>query len=256
MQDYNAGWYCDTKGMEAMKRMLALILALVLLVGYLPVTHAHATEAEEIPPVVEEHLPEEETEPETEETTEPITEETASEETEATMEPAAEETSVTEEPSAPETEVPVPETSNPETEVTEFDAAPLELEELVVTDEASAATVTGTSGSYKYEIVDNQYVVITQYTGSSATVSIPKTIKNLPVKEIGNHAFIGGIDFADDIIILENTKLVEVTIPKGVVKIGSEAFSNCINLKKVSMPDSVTEIGSHAFRDCRGTRSR
>ena len=53
-----------------MKRIFALVLALAMLVGYLPVTHAHATEAEE-PAVEETTLPVEE-EPVVDETSMPV----------------------------------------------------------------------------------------------------------------------------------------------------------------------------------------
>ena len=38
-----------------------------------------------------------------------------------------------------------------------------------------------------------------------------------------------------------------VTIPKGVRKIGYNAFNNCESLTSVTIPDSVTEIGHLAF---------
>lgn len=41
-----------------------------------------------------------------------------------------------------------------------------------------------------------------------------------------------------------------VTIPDGVIGIGSGAFENCGSLKKVVIPGSVTAIGSQAFKSC------
>ncbi len=41
-----------------------------------------------------------------------------------------------------------------------------------------------------------------------------------------------------------------VTIPEGITKIGSSAFSSCEELTSVELPDSVTAIGSDAFSGC------
>ena len=35
-----------------------------------------------------------------------------------------------------------------------------------------------------------------------------------------------------------------------VIRIGANAFSNCLNVKKVSMPDTITDIGEYAFGKC------
>ena len=43
------------------------------------------------------------------------------------------------------------------------------------------------------------------------------------------------------------TKLVSVTIPKGVVSIGNEAFNGCSALANVNIPEGVKIIGSSAF---------
>lgn len=43
-----------------------------------------------------------------------------------------------------------------------------------------------------------------------------------------------------------------VVIPKGVTKIGDDAFLGCTNLTQITIPDSVTEIGEFAFQDCTG----
>ena len=51
------------------------------------------------------------------------------------------------------------------------------------------------------------------------------------------------------------TSLTEITIPDGVVSIGSYAFYNCKNLSKITLPDSVTVIADHAFYNCRGLNS-
>lgn len=56
----------------------------------------------------------------------------------------------------------------------------------------------------------------------------------------------------DDNGVLTNYRGAEatVTIPDGVIGIGSGAFENCGSLKKVVIPGSVTAIGSQAFKSC------
>ena len=44
--------------------------------------------------------------------------------------------------------------------------------------------------------------------------------------------------------------LTSVTIPESVTSIGEESFSNCVSLTNVIIPRSVTDIYSNAFADC------
>ncbi len=44
--------------------------------------------------------------------------------------------------------------------------------------------------------------------------------------------------------------LKEVTIPKGVTKIGFGAFGGCRSLRKIVLPEGVTEIAEKAFSGC------
>ena len=47
----------------------------------------------------------------------------------------------------------------------------------------------------------------------------------------------------------------EVEIPKGVLKIGNNAFASCQRLTSITIPDGVTEIGYGAFSCCSGLTS-
>ena len=63
-------------------------------------------------------------------------------------------------------------------------------------------------------------------------------------------------DYSENIggpILLNSGKYSQTSIlviSSKVTKIGSNAFSNCTNLKKVIIPNSVTSIGNYAFENC------
>lgn len=54
------------------------------------------------------------------------------------------------------------------------------------------------------------------------------------IEKIGHYAF-------------SCTGLKELKLPRGLQRIGSHAFGNCIELEHVQIPDSVTYIGTNAF---------
>jgi len=47
-----------------------------------------------------------------------------------------------------------------------------------------------------------------------------------------------------------NTSVISVTIPEGVIKIGSDAFRDS-KIQSISFPDTLTDIGVSAFQDCK-----
>ena len=83
-------------------------------------------------------------------------------------------------------------------------------------------------------------VTIGRYIGSSVSITIPSSIGNKPVTNIGDSAFAG------------STGLTAVTIPTSVTSIGMRAFVGCRGLTTVTIPASVTSIGSSAFEFCSG----
>ena len=73
--------------------------------------------------------------------------------------------------------------------------------------------------SYTVNAPLSNSITITYYTGASGKVSIPATLKGLPVTCLGRDAFYG------------RTNLVSVTIPASVSNIGFEAFADCDSLR-------------------------
>lgn len=94
-----------------------------------------------------------------------------------------------------------------------------------------------TCGDYQYMINESGDAVITKYTGSKITVSIPSTLDGYDVAEI-NGAF------------TENEKIECVIIPNSVKVIDNKAFMGCTSLKKAVFSKNLTEIGYFAFSKC------
>ncbi len=55
----------------------------------------------------------------------------------------------------------------------------------------------------------------------------------------------------DSEVFKDCTNLKSVNIPDTVTEIGESAFENCRVLEKINIPDSVTKIGSRAFANCK-----
>ena len=103
---------------------------------------------------------------------------------------------------------------------------------------AEAATGTGTTSSglqYSYDTSANK-AVITGYTGSAASVTIPSTLSGCSVKEIGQKAFF-------------YKHVTSVSIPNTVTTIGVNAFFSS-DLTSISLPSSVTAVSDYAFAYC------
>ena len=93
----------------------------------------------------------------------------------------------------------------------------------------------------KYSLgVDGAYYIVTGIGTASGDIIIPDTHEGLPVKEIGDDAF------------LDCSSLTSIEIPAGVTSIGYEAFFGCSSLTDVSFAEGsqLTSIGSYAFYGC------
>ena len=71
-------------------------------------------------------------------------------------------------------------------------------------------------------VVENGAAAIVTYTGSSSTLVIPATVKDVPVTAVGASAFEG------------NTNLTSIDLPDSIQVIGSRAFANCTNLSTIN----------------------
>ncbi len=78
-------------------------------------------------------------------------------------------------------------------------------------------------------------ITITNYSGNKTDIIIPAKINNLPVKRIGESAFV-------------HNKLTSVMIPDSVVSIGKNAFYNN-NLTSVTISSNTLYIDVRAFAD-------
>ncbi len=97
---------------------------------------------------------------------------------------------------------------------------------------------TYTLDGFKYQIFNDNTIVIVGCTLPTANVNIPNTLNGHTVVEIGKYAF------------KNNDALESVSIPDTVKTIGEFAFYNCVNLKSANIPNNATEIGTAAFYKC------
>ena len=98
----------------------------------------------------------------------------------------------------------------------------------------------GQDSQFKYQLLEDGsgYQIVKWIDGSNNNAVIPEEFNGLPVKSIGDSAFV----CCDS--------LSSVEIGEGVKSIGRAAFSSCSSLRSVEIPSSVESIGAYAFSDC------
>ena len=96
---------------------------------------------------------------------------------------------------------------------------------------------------WRYEELADGTAIITEYGGAAEELIIPGMMGETPVSAI-----------ADGVFSLKR-KLQSVTIPEGVVSIGTKAFSSCDSLLRVQLPKSLESLGNRAFSNCKGLKS-
>lgn len=94
----------------------------------------------------------------------------------------------------------------------------------------------GTENGLVWKMEENGEITICEYLGHDTIVVIPAMINGIPVTKIGPLAFV------------DNTDLVKVILPEGILEIGNNAFDSCYNLYSVQLPESLKVIGNRAFR--------
>lgn len=113
---------------------------------------------------------------------------------------------------------------------------------------------------------DGNTAEISGYTGSSASVIIPKYYKysgvDYKVESIANSAFVGTIvenvvnnatDYSIGSEAFKNTNILSFDFSE-VTEIGSKAFENCSRLKSVELPTKLLSLGSKVFNGCVGLK--
>lgn len=109
-----------------------------------------------------------------------------------------------------------------------------------------AATMSGTSGRWRYEVNDVTNTASVRALGdigrTQPTVQIPSTITHLGKRYPVTAIMDGGLSSC--------SSATAIIIPETVTDIGAYAFQGCYNLKSITIPASVTYIGEFAFDEC------
>ena len=94
--------------------------------------------------------------------------------------------------------------------------------------------------------IDENGATITAAEATLAEANIPSAVEfegnQYPVIKINDNVF------------ADNTNLTAVTLPEGLVEIGTYAFKGCKNLESVAFPESLTTLGDYAFRSCKSLK--
>ena len=81
--------------------------------------------------------------------------------------------------------------------------------------------------------IDGLRAIDQSYTGS---ITIPATVNGYRVTEVADYAFL-------------QTNVKTITLPEGLTKIGSYAFSQCYNLTSLVVPEGVAKVESYTFNN-------
>ena len=114
-------------------------------------------------------------------------------------------------------------------------------------------TVTFTEGGNDLLLI-NDYAFA--YTDQLQTLALPARLYS-----IGNYAFYDSaltyVTFAENSSLVEigthafnESNIVHIDVPAGVVEIGAYAFYNCTNLLSITFGEGLVTVGDHAFAGC------
>lgn len=102
---------------------------------------------------------------------------------------------------------------------------------------SDGSTLNGSEKDFEYQILNDNTIEITGYTGKDEVLIIPSVIDTLKVTSIGEYAFNGC------------GEITQIDIPSSVSVIKPYAFYRS-SAEKISIPSSVANIGEFAFLDC------
>lgn len=120
-----------------------------------------------------------------------------------------------------------------------------------------------TDGYYKYRVLDNGTVEITDYIGTEDEIIIPEEFDGKKVTKIGEESFYG-VD-ATKVVLPSGTELIDwfafsycenletVAFNEGLKTIDTMAFANCRALEEINLPESIEKISWGAFDDAAET---
>ena len=101
--------------------------------------------------------------------------------------------------------------------------------------QANNPTLYNQMGQFSFYVKEDNTITIVSYIGNSSKVTVPASILDLPVTEIGDDAFFNVSD------------VTEIELPEGIKTIGDGAFFHTLRSgKKMTIPKSVTKIGTYA----------
>ena len=114
---------------------------------------------------------------------------------------------------------------------------------------------------FSYAELDDGTVIITDYTGSAANLTIPSKLNGKVVTSIGYSAFSGctslkTVIISDSVITISNrafqdcTSLVSIDLPENLEELSAGCFENCTSLESIVIPDSVKYIYNDVFNGC------
>ena len=120
-------------------------------------------------------------------------------------------------------------------------------------------------GDFVYSVSGTE-AILTAYTGSGGTVTIPAAVQGYSVISIDDNVFYKnklikkvifeeGLCHIGDQAFFDCNQLESITLPESLVSIGEMAFDNCFALKTVVIPKNVQFIGTSAFSNCVGLQS-
>lgn len=128
------------------------------------------------------------------------------------------------------------------------------------------AATEGTYGDFKYRMLEDGTVEITDYIGSAKELVIPSEMNGYKVTRIGSYAFnicysLTKVTIEDGVTTIESDafrncdSLISINIPNSVISIGNSVFYGCESLKNITIPDNVMSIGDYAFSYCSNLKS-